>query len=86
MIVLAIAYGAAMFVNILYPSGVTSPRAVLFNLDWITISVMVVIIVIGGLYFVISRPYRRIRDATLAEHDHAEAALEADAAALQGPA
>ncbi|MGB9113250.1 MAG: amino acid permease [Acidimicrobiales bacterium] len=86
VIVLAIAYGAAMFVNILYPSGVTSPRAVLFNLDWITISVMVVIIVIGGLYFVISRPYRRIRDATLAEHDRAEAALEADAAALQGPA
>jgi amino acid transporter len=49
-----------MLVNILIPSGVTSPRGVLFNYDWMTLLVMVVIIAIGAVYSIVSRPARRI--------------------------
>ena len=74
--ILGIAYGAAMLVNILYPSGLTSGRGALFNYDWITLVVVLVIVILGGIYFVISRPDRRIRDATIAERARAEQALQ----------
>ena len=86
VIFLAIAYGAVMLVNIVYPSGLTSPRAELFNIDWITLAVMVVILVIGGLYFVISQPWRRIREATSVERHRADEALHDAGPALQGAA
>jgi preprotein translocase subunit YajC len=41
------------------PSGLSSGRA-LFNLDWITLLVMVVIAVIGAAYFLIARPDRKV--------------------------
>jgi amino acid transporter len=50
----------AMLVNILIPSGVTSPRGALFNYDWITLIVVVIIVVIGAVYTVIAHPARRI--------------------------
>lgn len=74
--VLGIAYGAAMLVNIVYPSGLTSPRAALFNLDWITFVVMLVIILIGAIYFVLARPQNRIRQATATERQRAVAMLQ----------
>jgi preprotein translocase subunit YajC len=46
------------------PTGLTSGRG-LFNLDWITLSVMVVIAVVGGAYFLIARPDRKV-----GEHVH----------------
>lgn len=50
----------AMLVNILIPSGITSPRGALFNYDWITLLVVVIILAIGALYTLIARPARRI--------------------------
>ncbi|HEY1572585.1 MAG TPA: APC family permease [Pseudonocardiaceae bacterium] len=54
------AYLALMLLNIVWPSGLSSPRGSLFNFDWITLMVMVVLLLIGGVYFVLARPYRRI--------------------------
>jgi amino acid transporter len=58
--IIAVAYLGLMLVNIVAPTGLTSPRA-FFNLDWITASVMFVIAVIGAAYFVIGRPDRGVR-------------------------
>ncbi len=57
--IIATAYLALMFINVVIPSGLTSPRAY-FNIDWITLLVMVVIAIVGGLYFVIGRPDRKL--------------------------
>lgn len=58
--ILAALYLALMLVNIVYPSGLTSARGSLFNFDWLTLVVMIVLILIGGVYFVIARPHRRL--------------------------
>ncbi len=60
VMVAGVVWLTAMLVNILLPSGITSPRAVLFNYDWITLVVVVVIIVIGAVYYVLGRPAARI--------------------------
>src|SRR5207245_2300547 len=52
----ALVYGVAMLVNILLPTGLTSPRGALFNYDWMTLAVVVVIAVIGILYYLAARP------------------------------
>src|SRR5689334_23321623 len=57
--IIAAAYLGLMLLNVVLPSGLSSGRA-LFNLDWITLSVMVVIAVVGALYFVIARPDRKV--------------------------
>ena len=54
----ALVYGVAMLVNILIPTGLDSPRGALFNYDWMTLAVMVVIAVLGILYFLAARPDR----------------------------
>ena len=67
-----------MFVDVVYPSGITSPRE-LFNLDWITLSVIFVIAVVGVILFLATRPDRKLRT-----HLHDE--LEPSAAELaSGP-
>jgi amino acid transporter len=58
--IVAAAYLALMLLNILAPTGLTSPRGALFNLDWITLVVMLVIILVGAVYFVLARPHRRL--------------------------
>jgi amino acid transporter len=65
--IVSIAYLALMLVNILIPTGLTSPRGALFNYDWITLIVMILILLVGGIYFVIARPYR-----LLEKHVHDE--------------
>jgi amino acid transporter len=57
--IVAAAYLAVMLVNIVVPTGLASPRGALFNLDWITLVVMIVLLLIGAVYFVIARPDRR---------------------------
>jgi amino acid transporter len=52
-------YLVLMFVNVVYPSGIESPRA-FFNIDWITLAVMFVIAAIGGAYLLIGRPQRGV--------------------------
>jgi amino acid transporter len=62
--IVAAAYLGLMFLNVAFPSGLDSPRA-FFNLDWITLTVIAVIAVVGALYFVIGRP-----DRGVARHVH----------------
>jgi amino acid transporter len=56
----AAAYGTLMFINIVVPTGVDSPRGALFNYDWMTLVVLLAIMILGAVYFAISRPDRRI--------------------------
>ncbi len=65
--VIAAAYLSLMLVNVVAPTGLTSPRAY-FNLDWITLLVMFIVAVVGVVVFLIARPEREI-----AEHVHDEA-------------
>ena len=69
---LALLYLGLMLINVVLPTGLSSPRAY-FNLDWITLLVMFVITVIGVVFFVLVRPDRMLRG-----HLHDE--LEASAA------
>ena len=57
--IIAAAYLGLMLLNVVVPTGLTSGRG-LFNLDWITLLVMVVIAVIGAAYFLAARPDRRL--------------------------
>jgi hypothetical protein len=43
-----------------YPSGLLSPRGALFNFDWITLVVIILLLLIGGIYFVLARPDKRL--------------------------
>ena len=64
--IIAAAYLGLMFLNVAFPSGLGSPRAY-FNLDWITLSVIVVIALVGAVYFLLGRP-----DRGIARHVHDE--------------
>jgi hypothetical protein len=56
----AAGYLALMMVNVLAPTGLSSPRGALFNLDWITLVVMLAIVIVRGVYFLLARPDRRL--------------------------
>jgi amino acid transporter len=58
--VVAALYLGLMLLNILIPTGLASPRGALFNLDWITLVVMLVIVLVGAVYFVVARPDRHL--------------------------
>jgi amino acid transporter len=64
--IIAAGYLGLMLLNVAFPSGLGSGRAY-FNLDWITVSVMVIIFLVGALYFVIARP-----DKGVSRHIHDE--------------
>jgi amino acid transporter len=72
VIIIATLYLGLMLINVVLPTGLSSPRAY-FNLDWITLLVMFVIAAVGAIYFVLARPDRGVR-----HHLHDE--LEASAA------
>jgi hypothetical protein len=74
--IIAAAYLGLMFINVAFPSGLGSPRA-FFNLDWITLTVIVVIAAVGAAYFFIARP-----DRGVAQHLHDD--LEATGAQRGG--
>src|SRR5690348_12358638 len=52
-------YLGAMFVNVVYPSGLSSARAFI-NLDWITLFIIFIIAVVGGAYLLLARPDRNV--------------------------
>ena len=52
-------YLGAMFVNVVYPSGLSSARAFI-NLDWITLFIIFIIAVLGGAYLLLARPDRNV--------------------------
>jgi amino acid transporter len=60
VIIAGIVWLTVMLINILLPSGITSPRAALFNYDWMTLLVVVVIVAIGAVYTLLGRPAARI--------------------------
>ena len=66
VMIIAALYLGLMFLNVVIPTGLTSPRAY-FNIDWITLLVMVIITVVGAIYFLAARPDRK-----LATHVHDE--------------
>jgi amino acid transporter len=60
VLIAATGYLALMFINIVAPTGLDSPRAI-FNLDWITLTVIFVIAVVGAILFLARRPDRNVR-------------------------
>ena len=54
-------YLAVMFLNVVYPSGLSSGRALL-NYDWITLTVMVGIAVVGAIVYAIARPEHAVSE------------------------
>ena len=69
VLILAFVYLAAMLVNVIAPTGLSSPRAY-FNLDWITLVVMIIVAVVGVVFFLIAHSGRDIGDHL---HDPVEA-------------
>jgi amino acid transporter len=59
--VIGAAYLGLMFINVVIPTGLTSPRGALFNYDWITLLVIVIIALVGAAYFFLARPDRGVR-------------------------
>lgn len=74
VLIIAAGYLGLMLINVVAPTGLDSPRAV-FNIDWITGSVMFVVAAAGAILFLIARPDRK-----LATHLHDE--LEPSAAEM----
>jgi amino acid transporter len=72
--IVAGAYLLLMLVNVIAPTGLSSPRAY-FNLDWITLLVMFVVAVVGVVFFLIAREGKAISDHM---HDDAPAPASAD--------
>jgi amino acid transporter len=58
-------YLLLMLLNIVWPSSLSSGRGVLFNYGWITLLVMFIIVVIGGLYEALARPDRKPNQESL---------------------
>jgi len=62
VIALALVWNVATLLNVLLPSGLTSPRGALYNFDWLALLVIVLIVLIGAVYYLAARPQRHIRD------------------------
>jgi amino acid transporter len=57
--IVATVYLALMLVNVVLPSGLSSPRAY-FNIDWVTLLVMAIVAIVGAIYFFVGRPDRLV--------------------------
>jgi amino acid transporter len=66
--VIAALYLALVLVDVVLPTGLSSPRAY-FNLDWITLLVMVIVALVGAVLFFARRPDRNVERHL---HDTAE--------------
>jgi amino acid transporter len=77
VLIIAAGYLGAMFLNVVYPSGLSSARA-FFNIDWITLFIIFIIAVVGAIYLLIWRPDRNIQR-------HLHDTLEPTGAELTGP-
>ncbi len=58
--IIALAYLVIMFINLALPSGLTSPRGALFNLDWVTL-VVVGLLAVAGVVVRLLAPGTRVR-------------------------
>jgi amino acid transporter len=68
--IIAVGYLGLMLLNVIWPSGLSSPRAYI-NMDWITLLIIVLVFVVGLVYFLIARPDRKVAQHL---HDDAEPA------------
>jgi len=66
-------YLGLMLVNIVWPSSITSGRA-LVNYGWVTLIVMVLIVALGAVYESIARPDRKVADHVVDEEPSPPAA------------
>lgn len=57
-----IIYGVLMIINVLLPSGVSSPRGALFNYDWLALAVVVILGLVGLAYYLVARPDKAVRE------------------------
>jgi amino acid transporter len=53
-------YLGLMLLNIVLPTGLSSPRGY-FNLDWITLLVMTVIALVGAIYLLVAHPDKHVQ-------------------------
>ncbi len=60
VIIVALIYQVLMLLNILIPTGISSPKGALFNYDWLTLAVVVLIVAFGAVYYLVARPQNRI--------------------------
>jgi amino acid transporter len=58
-------YLLLMLLDIVWPSSLTSGRGVLFNYGWITLLVMFIIVVVGGIYEAFARPDKSSKHQSL---------------------
>jgi amino acid transporter len=70
--IIAVLYLGAMLLNVVYPSGLTTPRGY-FNIDWITLAVIAVIAVVGAAYLLVARPDRNVEHHLRKEPEAPEA-------------
>lgn len=54
-------YLLVMLLNVVLPTGLSSPRAY-FNLDWITLVVMIVVAIVGVIFFLIAHRGRELSE------------------------
>jgi amino acid transporter len=57
--IVAAVYLGLMLLNVVWPSGLASPRGY-FNIDWITLAVIAVIAIVGAVYLFTARPDRKV--------------------------
>jgi len=77
VIVGAIVYEGLMLLNIAVPTGISSPKSALFNYDWMTLMVVLLIVVVGALFYFTARPQRKVAAtgaASVVESGKAESA------------
>ena len=59
--IVAAVYLGLMFLNVVVPTGLSSPRGY-FNLDWITLFVIFIIAVVGAAYYLVCAPGPEARE------------------------
>ena len=74
VIIVAGLYLLVMLVDMLAPTGLTSPRGY-FNLDWITLVVMIIVFIVGAVLFALARGGKEI-DQHLRDDAEKPAALK----------
>jgi amino acid transporter len=70
--IIAALYLGAMLLNVVYPSGLATPRGY-FNIDWITLAVIALIAVVGAAYLLVARPDRNVEHHLRKEPEAPEA-------------
>ena len=59
MIIVAGLYLLVMLIDMVAPTGLSSPRGY-FNLDWITLVVMIIVLIVGAVLFLLARGGREL--------------------------